>query len=605
MSQKEEKLTTKPPRHGPNRGTGEKPKNLKKSASNLYLHIKKYIPLIIIAVTFSSISSIFSIIYPDKLSDLANTIMEGITGKMDMEKVIIISITLGCIFVFSALFNFIEGFIMSTVSNKFTYELRDAISNKINTLPLKFFDDHLVGDILSIVTNDVDTVGQTLSQSIGNLVSSITLFIGCIIMMFITNVTLASVSIVSAVIGFFFVSIILKKSQKYFDERQKQLGLLNAHIEEIYSSIQVVDAYNGKDKEKEKFNNNNKLVYDANLKSQFLGGIMQPLMGFIGNLGYVAVCIVGSIMVTKGSISFGVIVAFMIYVKLFTSPLSQIAQSITSLQSTLAASERVFDLLEEKEMSDESKITGNLDIKDVKGNIEFEHVKFGYNKDKEIIHDFNLKVKQGQKIAIVGPTGAGKTTLVNLLMKFYNIDSGKIKIDGVDTKNLTRENIHNLFIMVLQDTWLFNGTIRDNIKYNTNATDEEIMSALKTVGISKFVNSLPNGLYYELTDSDSVSQGQKQLLTIARGMIKNSPFLILDEATSSVDTRTEEQVQIAMDKLTKNRTSFIIAHRLSTIKNADLILVLNEGDIIEQGTHDELIKKNGFYADLYNSQFQK
>ena len=410
--------------------------------------------------------------------------------------------------------------------------------------------------------------------------------------------------IIASLIGFSFMFIIMARSQKYFTLRQTELGKLNDHIEEIYSSLNVVKAYNGKEEARKDFNELDNAVYVANLKSQFLSGLMQPIMSFIGNFGYLAVCIVGAILAINGHITFGVIVAFMIYVRLFTSPLTQIAQGVTSMQSTVAASERVFEFLESEEMPEE-KVTSHLDKSKVKGNIAFDHVKFGYNKDKMIIKDFSLDVKSGEKIAIVGPTGAGKTTLVNLLMKFYDINDGDILIDGVSTKDLTRENIHDLFIMVLQDTWLFNGTIRENIIYNKeNVSDETVIEALKTVGVYHFVKSLPGGLNYEINDSESISAGQKQLLTIARGMIKDAPFLILDEATSSVDTRTEELVQAAMDKLTEGRTSFIIAHRLSTIKNADKILVMKEGNIVEQGTHEELLKKNGAYAELYNSQFQ-
>ena len=495
---------------------------------------------------------------------------------------------------------------MVTVSNNFAKDLREKISVKINKLPLKYFDTHSYGDILSRVTNDVDTINQSMHQSLGTLVAAIALFIGSIIMMFATNWILAITAILSSLIGFSFMFLILGKSQKYFDRRQVELGNLNGHIEEIYSSHNVVKAYNGNKDASNTFDKLNKNVFTCDRMSQFLSGLMQPIMQFIGNFGYVCVCVVGAILTMKGYISFGVIVAFIIYVRLFTSPLSQIAQGMTSLQSTAAASERVFEFIEEAEMEDESKLTKKLDPKKVKGNIEFKHVKFGYDPSKTIIKDFNCKVKPGEKIAIVGPTGAGKTTMVNLLMKFYNITDGDILIDGTSVKDLTRENIHDLFIMVLQDTWLFNGTIRENIKYNkADVSDEEIMEALKTVGVDHFVKSLSGGLNYKISDNESVSAGQKQLLTIARGMIKNAPFLILDEATSSVDTRTEELVQKAMDKLTEGRTSFIIAHRLSTIKNADLILVMNEGNIIEQGNHEELMKQNGFYAELYNSQFRK
>lgn len=540
-----------------------------------------------------------------KLDKLPNSISSLIKPSINMNAVKKIVIFLLTIYLVSALFNFLEGFIMASVANDFARNLRTKISIKINKLALKYFDSHSNGDILSRVTNDVDTVAQTMSQSLGSFVSAIALFIGCVIMMFKTNWILAITAILSSLIGFIFMSFILGKSQKYFLARQVELGKLNGHIEEIYSSHNVVKAYNGNYDAEKKFDKLNENVFECNRMSQFLSGLMPSMMNFIGNFGYVAVCVVGALLTINGNISFGVIVAFMLYVRLFTSPLSQIAQGMTSLQSTCAAAERVFEFVEEDEMEDEKHLKKKLNAKKVKGNIEFKHVKFGYDKDKVIINDFNCKVKPGQKIAIVGPTGAGKTTMVNLLMKFYNINDGDILIDDVSVKELKRENIHDLFIMVLQDTWLFNGSIRDNIKYNKkNVSDETIEKALETVGVLHFVKSLPGGLDYEITDSNSISAGQKQLLTIARGMVKDAPFLILDEATSSVDTRTEELVQKAMDKLTKGRTSFIIAHRLSTIKNADLILVMKEGNIIEQGNHKKLMEKNGFYADLYNSQFK-
>ena len=541
-----------------------------------------------------------------KLDKLPNSISSLIKPSINMNTVKKIVIFLLTIYLVSALFNFLEGFIMASVANDFARNLRTKISIKINKLALKYFDSHSNGDILSRVTNDVDTVAQTMSQSLGSFVSAIALFIGCVIMMFKTNWILAITAILSSLIGFIFMSFILGKSQKYFLARQVELGKLNGHIEEIYSSHNVVKAYNGNYDAEKKFDKLNENVFECNRMSQFLSGLMPSMMNFIGNFGYVAVCVVGALLTINGNISFGVIVAFMLYVRLFTSPLSQIAQGMTSLQSTCAAAERVFEFVEEDEMEDEKHLKKKLNAKKVKGNIEFKHVKFGYDKDKVIINDFNCKVKPGQKIAIVGPTGAGKTTMVNLLMKFYNINDGDILIDDVSVKELKRENIHDLFIMVLQDTWLFNGSIRDNIKYNKkNVSDKTIEKALDTVGVLHFVKSLPGGLDYEITDSNSISAGQKQLLTIARGMVKDAPFLILDEATSSVDTRTEELVQKAMDKLTKGRTSFIIAHRLSTIKNADLILVMKDGNIIEQGNHNELMKKNGFYANLYNSQFEK
>ena len=590
---------------GPNR-IQEKPKNLKQAVKKLCFYLKRFMPLIIVALILAAVSSVFSIISPNKLSDLTNVITDGIMTGIDFDKIKSISIFLLSIYLLSALFNYLQGFIMADVANNFAKELRSKISIKINKLPLRYFDKHSYGDILSRVTNDVDTIGVSMYQSLGTLVGAITLFIGSIIMMFYTNWIMAFTGIGASVVGFILMFVILGKSQKYFEARQVELGKLNGHIEEIYSSHNVVKAYNGVKEAEENFDKLNTSVFECNKKSQFLSGLMPPIMNFIGNFSYVAVCVVGALLVTNNQISFGVIVAFMMYVRLFTNPLSQIAQGLTNLQSTAAASERVFEFLEEPEMEKETNITKVLKASEANGYIDFEHVKFGYEDGQTVIKDFCCNVKPGEKVAIVGPTGAGKTTMVNLLMKFYNIKDGDIKIDNTSVKDLSRDNIHDLFVMVLQDTWLFNGTIRDNIKYNKeNVSDEQIWQACRTVGIEKFVKSLPKGLDYVLTDSDSISAGQKQLLTIARGMIKNAPFLILDEATSSVDTRTEELVQQAMDKLTEGKTSFIIAHRLSTIKNADIILVMNHGNIIEQGNHEELIKQNGFYAELYNSQFEK
>lgn len=533
--------------------------------------------------------------------------MQKVIGpKMDMNKIKNIAILLACLYIISAIFSYVEGLSMIKVANGYAKRLRSSISEKINKLPLKFFDHNLSGDILSRVTNDVDTIAQSLNNSLSTLVSSITLFIGSIIMMFVTNYIMAITAIVSSLVGFVLMFIILNKSQKYFTARQKELGKLNGYIEEVYSGLNVVRTCNAKDETIKEFDKLNDKLYDCNRKSQFLSGFMQPIMGFIGNFSYVAVCIVGALLVSKDMISFGVIVAFIMYVRLFTNPLSQIAQAMTSMQSTAAASERVFSLLEEEEMDSEEDITKKLDIHKVKGNIEFKNVKFGYDKDKIIINDFTAKVKAGEKIAIVGPTGAGKTTMVNLLMKFYDINDGDILIDGTSIKELKRDNIHSLFTMVLQDTWLFNGTVKENIIYNQkHVSNKRVEEVCKVVGVDHFIKTLPNGYDSVISDNDSISSGQRQLLTIARGMISDSPFLILDEATSNVDTRTEELVQKAMDKLMEDKTSFIIAHRLSTIKNADLILVMKDGNIIEQGNHNELMKKNGFYANLYNSQFEK
>lgn len=546
-----------------------------------------------------------SLLY-SKIDTMPDSIRKILEPFMDLDKIKQIALLLVIIYLLSALFNYIESISMTVVSNNFAKELRSRISVKINKLPLSYFDTHSIGDTLSRVTNDVDTIASSMNQSLSSLVSAITLFIGTVIMMFSTNWIMAITAIISSLIGFIFMFLVLGKSQKYFVQKQIELGRLNGHIEEIYSGLNVVKAYNGKKQSDEKFDKLNKNMYEANRKSQFLSGLMMPMMNFIGNFGYVAVCIVGALLTVNNQISFGVIVAFITYVRLFTSPLSQIAQATTSLQSAAAASERVFEFIDEKEMSNQNEIVKSLDKDNVKGQIEFKNVVFKYEgNDNPTIKNFSVKVKPGQKIAIVGPTGAGKTTMVNLLMKFYDIDSGDILIDGTSIKELTRENIHQLFTMVLQDTWLFNGTVAENIIYNReNVRIDKVKEVCKIVGLDHFIKTLPNSYDTILSDNDSVSSGQRQLLTIARGMIESSPFLILDEATSNVDTRTEELVQIAMDKLTEGKTSFIIAHRLSTIKNADLILVMKDGNIIEQGNHQELMEKNGFYADLYNSQFE-
>ena len=609
MEEKKENYN-KPPR-GPGmrrmRGAGEKPKNFKNAIKRLFSELGTFRKLIILAIILAVFSATLSIAAPNQLSKLTDEITVGLTGNMNMANIKGLTIFLFGMYVASALFNYTQSIIMTTVANKFAKVLRNSISVKINKLPLKYFDKHQSGDILSRVTNDVDTIAQTMHHSLGTLVNSITLFIGSIIMMFYTNWIMAFTAIGASLLGFISMSFILKKSQKYFTARQEELGNLNGHIEEIYSGLNVVKVYNGKKESDKKFNSLNQKVRDANQKSQFLSGIMQPMMGFIGNFGYVAVCIVGALLAMNHRISFGVIVAFMTYVRLFTNPLSQIAQAFTSLQSTAAASERVFEFVDEAEMAKQDNIKKVLDPKKVKGKIEFDHVVFQYDgNDRPTIHDFTATATPGQTVAIVGPTGAGKTTMVNLLMKFYEIQSGDIKIDGISTKDLTRENIHDLFTMVLQDTWLFEGTIKENIVYNQeNVSDEMVKDVCKKVGLHHFITTLPHGYESPITDNESISAGQRQLLTIARGMIQDRPLLILDEATSNVDTRTEALVQKAMDKLTEGKTSFIIAHRLSTIKNADLILVMKEGNIVEQGNHEELMKKNGHYAELYNSQFEQ
>lgn len=540
-----------------------------------------------------------------KLDLMPETIKELVKPKMNLDKIKVISIFLAIIYILSALFTYIESISMTVVANKFAKSLREKISIKINKLPLKYFDKNKIGDVLSRVTNDVDTVSQTLNNSLASFVSALTLFIGTIIMMFVTNSLMAITAIISSLFGFIFMFIILSKSQKYFIERQKELGNLNANIEEIYSNIAVVKKYNAKEETRANFNKINDKLFNSTRKSGFLSGLMPPMMMFVGNFGYVCVCIVGALLVINNKISFGVIVAFISYVRLFTSPLSQIAQTMSSFQQTAAASERVFELLDEEEMEKETnkKI---LEKEKIIGKLEFNDVCFTYDgNNTPTIKDFSVKIKPGQKVALVGPTGSGKTTMVNLLMKFYDINSGDIKIDDIKIKDLKRENVHDLFTMVLQDTWLFEGTIKENIIYNRkNITLEEVKKACKIVGMDHFIKTLPNGYDSYLSEETNVSEGQRQLLTIARALIKETPFLILDEATSNVDTRTEELISKAMDVLTKGKTSFIIAHRLSTIKNADLIIVMKDGEILEKGKHDELLKQNGFYAELYNSQFK-
>lgn len=583
---------------------GEKPKDFKKSWGELIRYAKKEMPYVIVALVCAMLGTIISLIGPNVLSGITDIITEGLTTTIDTDAVSRLCIIMMVLYAVSWLLTFSQQFIMATVTQFLSKRLRTDIVEKTNRLPFNYFDNTSYGDVLSRITNDIDTIGMTLNQSVAMLVSSITMFLGSLLMMFITNAVMALTAVISSLLGFIAMTQIMKHSQKHFSRQQRHLGAINGHVEEIYSGHTVVKVFNAEDVSKEEFERINRHLRDSSFKSSALSGLMQPLMTFIGNLSYVAVCIVGATLALNEKISFGVIVAFMIYVRLFTNPLSQIAQALTSMQSTAAASERVFEYLNETELEDESHKVAKLT--DIKGDVEFRNVKFGYTKDKTIINDFSLKVKAGQKVAIVGPTGAGKTTIVNLLMRFYEINSGKIYIDGISIDSLTRENVHKLFCMVLQDTWLFEGTVRENLVYSKeNVSDEELERACKAVGIHHFIHTLPNGYDTVLDDKTSLSSGQKQQLTIARAMIENAPLLILDEATSSVDTRTERIIQAAMDELTVGRTSFVIAHRLSTIKNSDVILVLRDGDIDSVGTHEELLSQGGFYAELYNSQFEQ
>lgn len=590
---------------GMGRRPAEKSKDFKGTWMKIIRYCKRYLAVIVVALICAVAGTILTILGPDKLSDLTKVITEGIATGIDMERVKSIGLTLVVFYVGSAILSFGQQFIMTTVTQNVTKQLRSDISGKINRLPMAYYNKTSTGDVLSRVTNDVDMISQSMNQSIGNLVSAVALFFGSLIMMFKTNVIMTLTAVIATMIGFGLMSLITSHSQKYFSRQQANLGALNGHIEEIYSGHTVVKAYNGEKNAKKVFDELNNNLRDSAFKAQSLSGLMQPLMAFIGNFGYVAVCVMGAVLTMKGYIGFEVIVAFMMYIRLFTQPLAQIAQATQSLQSAAAAGERVFAFLGAEEMSDESDKTEKLGK--AEGYVDFEHVKFGYeDTDKIIIHDFSAKAKPGQKIAIVGPTGAGKTTLVNLLMRFHEIQSGDIKIDGISTRDMKREEVRSQFCMVLQDTWLFEGTVRENLVYNTeNVSEEKIEAACKAVGLDHFIRTLPHGYDTILNDQVSLSQGQKQQLTIARAMIADKPMLILDEATSSVDTRTELQIQKAMDALMQNRTSFVIAHRLSTIKNADLILVLKDGDIIESGNHEELLAKGGFYADLYNSQFDQ
>lgn len=569
-----------------------------------YLHGD--IGVVILALVLAALSAVMTIIGPNKIGDMATIMSDGLLGGIDLGKIAKIGIFLAAIYLLSALFGFVQHYIMAVVTLKMSYRMRGELSEKINRVPQKYFNTHTQGDILSRMTNDVSTLQQGLTNSLPTIISAATQFVGCLIMMFATQWRLALISLAVTFVGMGLVVLIMSRSQRFFAARQKSLGELNGFVEEMYSGHEVVRISRAERKVLSHFDSLNAAVYDANWRSQFLSGVMQPLMNIIGNIAYVAVCVVGSILAMNGTIEFGVIVSFILYVRLFTTPLTQIAQGMTNMQTASASAHRIFDFLESEEMADESEKTAELP--EIRGKVSFEHVRFSYpdTPDKVIIKDFSAEVCPGQKVAIVGPTGAGKTTMVNLLMRFYEIGSGEIKIDGVPITELTREKVHELFSMVLQDTWLFEGTVRENLVYNMQGiTDEQLEQVCRACGLDKFVHSLPNGFDTVLSESASISAGQKQLLTIARAMLQNAPMLILDEATSSVDTRTELIIQRAMDELTKGRTSFVIAHRLSTIKNADLILVMKDGDVIESGTHDELMQRGGFYAELYNSQFEQ
>lgn len=588
-----------------NRAAPEKPKDFKKAWGRLFGYLGPYMASIIVAGILITVGTVLTVIGPDYLSDMTNLITEGMmTGSVDLAAVSAIGIFLITIYLISAVLTYGQGYIMATVTQRLSKRLRTDISEKINRMPLSYFDRTSHGDILSRATNDVDTIGQSMNQSIGTLMSAIALLIGSVVMMLVTDITMAVSAILASLLGFMLMGIIISRSQKYFDRQQKYLGKVNGFVDEMYAGHEIVRAYNGEGIASKEFESLNSSLFDSAYKSQFLSGMMMPLMNFIGNLGYVVVCIIGAVEVLNGSISIGVIVAFIIYVRLFTQPLSELAQAATGLQSVAAASERVFDFFDEPEMENEDDKMTVID--NVRGDIEFRNVCFGYTPDKEIIHDFSVSVKAGEKVAIVGPTGAGKTTIVNLLMRFYEVNSGDILIDGVSTKRLTRQNVHDQFCMVLQDTWLFNGTIRENIVYcKDGITDEEIIEACKSVGVHHYIMTLPNGYDTVLGDDSNMSAGQRQQITIARAIVQDAPLLILDEATSSIDTRTEKIIQKAMDDLTVERTSFVIAHRLSTIKDADVILVMKDGNIVESGTHEQLLKRNGFYSNLYNSQFEE
>lgn len=569
-------------------------------------YMKGSVGIVAVALVLAALGAVLTIIGPDKVGEITDLMADGLMTGIDLKAVARVGIFLGAIYISSSLFTFIQQYIMATVTLKMSYRMRSDLSRKINCVPQKYFNSHSQGDILSRITNDVSTLQQGLTNSLPTIISAAAQFVGCLIMMFVTEWRLALISLFITFFGLFLIVFIMSKSQKFFLDRQESLGKLNGYVEEMYSGHEVVRISRGAGNVKKHFGGLNEAVYNANWKSQFLSGIMQPLMNVIGNLAYVAVCVFGSMLALNGTITFGVIISFILYVRLFTSPLGQIAQGMTNMQTASASAQRIFDFIESEELSDESGKSSEVPA--VKGNVSFENVRFSYpdTPDKVIIKNFSAEVKAGQKVAIVGPTGAGKTTMVNLLMRFFEINSGSISIDGTPISQLSRETVHNMFSMVLQDTWLFEGTVRENLVYNMEGiSDESLERVCKACGLDKFVHTLPEGFDTVLSESVAISAGQKQLLTIARAMLQNAPMLILDEATSSVDTRTELLIQRAMDKLTKGRTSFVIAHRLSTIKNADLILVMRDGDVIESGNHETLMAKGGFYAELYNSQFDQ
>ena len=591
-------------RHGPpGRGADEKPKNVKSSMLELLRYLKPWYKPIIISLIFSLVGTLLTIIAPDKLADLTNNISDGLQTGIDMDLIIKSILIILAIYISANLVTCAASYIMITVMQKLAWSMRTSISQKINKLPLKFFDKVTVGDVLSRITNDVDTISSALNSSITTLVQAVVQFVGVTIIMFATSGRLALTAIGSSILGFVLMFFIVSRSRKYFRQQQQNLGDMNGHVEEMYSGHNIVRAYGATAQSKKEFDRINDNLYNSAWKSQFFSGMLMPLMGFVGSLGYVAVCIVGATLTMSGAIRFGTVIAFISYVKLFTNPLSQISQAVSSLMSAGAAGERVFGFLAEEEMPDDSGCTAHIDH--VRGKVEFENVRFGYDADKPIIHDFSADIEPGQKVAIVGYTGAGKTTMVNLLMRFYELWSGQIKIDGVLVSQMRRSDVHAMFGMVLQDTWLFDGTYRENIAYGKpGVTDEQIEAVCKLVGLDHYIKTLPKGYDTELNDRSSLSAGQRQLLTIARAMVENAPMIILDEATSSVDTRTEVLVQKAMDRLTRGRTSFVIAHRLSTIRDADLILVMDKGDIVESGTHEQLLEKGGLYKELYTSQFE-